>query len=300
MTTTHLLISLGTTICVGIFLYFYLKKRTEKIEKKVNLMFQLIQEHEKQARQQAQIMISQKIDPPMRPNENEETVLLAEKNLISVSDNDDSDDSDDSDDYDADSDDSVEISDTDTDKITITNLNLKAPLALNGAEITTNVMGFDLNKPLNNIEIVEVISVSDNDADADESADEDADESADESADNNKVVKVIELKEGLGDDLDEITLEEPTQTDTTLNKDNTTTKSINYTEIKQEVDTLVQNITLQKANESIENPIPLSENKDLNKLKVSDLKNKCDELGLEGYKSLRKSALIELIEANLP
>ena len=104
----------------------------------------------------------------------------------------------------------------------------------------------------------------------------------------------------MGDDLDEITLEEPTQTDTTLNKDNTTTKSINYTEIKQEVDTLVQNITLQKANESIENPIPLSENKDLNKLKVSDLKNKCDELGLEGYKSLRKSALIELIEANLP
>ena len=292
MTTTHLLISLGTTICVGIFLYFYLKKRTEKIEKKVNLMFQLIQEHEKQARQQAQIMISQKLDPPMRPNENEETVLLAEKNLISVSDNDDSDDSDDSDDYDADSDDSVEISDTDTDKITITNLNLKAPLALNGAEITTNVMGFDLNKPSNNIEIVEVISVSDND--------DDADESADESADNNKVVKVIELKEGLGDDLDEITLEEPTQTDTTLNKDNTTTKSINYTEIKQEVDTLVQNITLQKANESIENPIPLSENKDLNKLKVSDLKNKCDELGLEGYKSLRKSALIELIEANLP
>jgi hypothetical protein len=294
------LISLGTTICVGIFLYFYLKKRTEKIEKKVNLMFQLIQEHEKQARQQAQIMISQKLDPPMRPNENEETVLLAEKNLISVSDNDDSDDSDDSDDYDADSDDSVEISDTDTDKITITNLNLKAPLALNGAEITTNVMGFDLNKPLNNIEIVEVISVSDNDDDADESADESADEDADESADNNKVVKVIELKEGLGDDLDEITLEEPTQTDTTLNKDNTTTKSINYTEIKQEVDTLVQNITLQKANESIENPIPLSENKDLNKLKVSDLKNKCDELGLEGYKSLRKSALIELIEANLP
>ena len=297
MTTTHLLISLGTTICVGIFLYFYLKKRTEKIEKKVNLMFQLIQEHEKQARQQAQIMISQKLDPPMRPNENEETVLLAEKNLISVSDNDDSDDSDD---YDADSDDSAEVSDTDTDKITITNLNLKTPLALNGAEITTNVMGFDLNKPSNNIEIVEVISVSDND---DESADESADENADENADNNKVVKVIELKDGLGDDLDEITLEEPTQTDTTLNKDDTddaTTKSINYAEIKQEVDTLVQNITLQKANESIEKPIPLSENKDLSKLKVADLKNKCDELGLEGYKSLRKSALIELIEANLP
>ena len=55
MTTTHLLISLGTTICLGLFLYFYLKKRTERIEKKVNLMFQLIQEHEKQSRQQAQI-----------------------------------------------------------------------------------------------------------------------------------------------------------------------------------------------------------------------------------------------------
>ena len=63
MTTTHLLISLGTTICIGIFLYFYLKKRTEKIEKKVNLMFQLIQEHEKQARQQAQNDNHRKIFP---------------------------------------------------------------------------------------------------------------------------------------------------------------------------------------------------------------------------------------------
>ena len=34
MTTTHLLISLGTTICIGIFLYFYLKKRTEKDREK--------------------------------------------------------------------------------------------------------------------------------------------------------------------------------------------------------------------------------------------------------------------------
>ena len=72
MTTTHLLISLGTTICVGIFLYFYLKKRTEKIEKKVNLMFQLIQEHEKQARHQASTNdYIRKIRPsPMRPQMN--------------------------------------------------------------------------------------------------------------------------------------------------------------------------------------------------------------------------------------
>ena len=75
---------------------------------------------------------------------------------------------------------------------------------------------------------------------------------------------------------------------------------INYAEMKEEVDNLVQNITFQKKLESIEiKPINVSEDPDLHKLRVRELKVKCGELGLEGYKSLRKNALIELIEANL-
>ena len=36
---------------------------------------------------------------------------------------------------------------------------------------------------------------------------------------------------------------------------------------------------------------------DIRKLNVSDLKNKCKEMGLEGYSSLRKQQLVELIES---
>lgn len=281
MTTTHLLISLGTTICVGIFLYFYLKKRTEKIEKKVNLMFQLIQEHEKQARQQAHIMISQKLDPPINPVETGEPPNV---DLISVSDDDS--------DYEADSDDSAEVSDNENNKITISNTHLKAPLALNGAEITSKILTFSIDEK-NNLENTEVYSLTtENEVHSDE-----------ESVENNSEgVKVIELGEATEDDLDEITLEEPEQIDNTSKDDDAESNSpkINYAEMKEEVDNLVQNITLQKKLESIEiKPINVSEDPDLRKLRVRELKVKCGELGLEGYKSLRKNALIELIEANL-
>ena len=259
MTTTHLLISLGTTICVGIFLYFYLKKRTEKIEKKVNLMFQLIQEHEKQARQQAQIMISQKFDPqqarPATPTHQDPDDA---KDLISVSD----------DEY-ADSDDSEEVSDNESGRIKISNLKTP-PLALNGAEITANAMVFDLDKTKNTHSITEILGVSSKeetksknseDSDSEEVSDNESQEeeeeeeeeqhadeekdntpTAEEADDTEEKVKIIELG---ADDLDSITLEEE-ELDLEGDGDDGDSVTINYEEIKQEVDNLVQNITLQK------------------------------------------------------
>ena len=303
MTTTYLLISLGTTICVAIFLYFYLKKRTEKIEKKVNLMFQLIQEHEKQARQQAQIMISQKFDPqqarPATPTHQDPDDA---KDLISVSD----------DDY-ADSDDSEEVSDSESGRIKISNL--KTPLALNGAEITANAMVFDLDKTKNTHSITEILGASsetksknsedsgDSDSDmsdGNESGD-DEEQNADEETNANinageadaseEKVKIIELG---SDDLDSITLEEVENKDHDNSNDDENA-DIDYEGIKQEVDNLVQNITLQKKKVEL---VAGTENADLSKLKVTELKAKCGELGLEGYKSLRKNALIELLASN--
>ena len=171
MTTTHLLISLGTTICLGLFLYFYLKKRTERIEKKVNLMFQLIQEHEKQARQQAQIMISQKKDvsPPI--------VQTDINDLISVSEDEE---------YDSDSDDSAEVSDTEDNKLTISQTNVLGEtithLTLNGAE-TTQIPFQTLKTPVSSVQ-----SLEENETDEDGSDDDN---------DNDDLVKA-EKKDGTG------------------------------------------------------------------------------------------------------
>ena len=76
---------------------------------------------------------------------------------------------------------------------------------------------------------------------------------------------------------------------------------LDYAEMKEEVDHLVQNITFQKmqSNNETTKQITVVNVEDLKGLRVPELKAKCSELGLEGYKSLRKGALIELLEAQL-
>ena len=290
MTTTHLLISLGTTICIGIFLYFYLKKRTEKIEKKVNLMFQLIQEHEKQARQQAQMIITEKSPSPVpnniptQPSPLEAHNLKDTSDLISVSDGD----------YEGDSDDSDEVSDNESEKLVISSTNLKAPLALNGAEITSKIFTFKPNEDSNKSPEEGEKSV----ANSDES------DSDNESDDGNEsdTAKIVTLNAPQENDLDEITLDDLDQPiDDNDETDSNAPLKLDYAEMKEEVDHLVQNITLQKMqsnNETIKQ-INVTDVGDLKGLRVPELKAKCSELGLEGYKSLRKGALIELLEAKL-
>jgi len=294
MTTTHLLISLGTTICIGIFLYFYLKKRTEKIEKKVNLMFQLIQEHEKQARQQARMIISEKPSPPSSNNTPTQSPSLqtqntsVNNNLIAVSDDDYEADSDDSDDSD-------EVSDNEQETLVISNL--QPSLALNGAEITSKVFTFESNKETDKShedEDEENSVVNSDDSDDDNKSDSDA----------STTVQIVEVQPlSPENNLDEITLDDFNEVASTIDKSDTSNEKIelNYAEMKEEVDSLVQNITLQKLqsdNKTIKQ-IAVAEVGDLSKLRVPELKAKCSELGLEGYKSLRKGALIELIETTL-
>ena len=289
MTTTHLLISLGTTICIGIFLYFYLKKRTEKIEKKVNLMFQLIQEHEKQARQQARMIISEKPSPPSSNNTPAQSPSLqtqnnsVNNNLIAVSD----------DDYEADSDYSDEVSDNEPETLVISNL--QPSLALNGAEITSKVFTFESNKETDKSHEDEENSViNSDDSDDDNKSDSDA----------STTVKIVEVQPlSPQNNLDEITLDDFNEVASTSDKNDTSNEKIelNYAEMKEEVDSLVQNITFQKLqsdNKTIKQ-IAVAKVEDLSKLRVAELKAKCSELGLEGYKSLRKGALIELIETTL-
>ena len=298
MTTTHLLISLGTTICIGIFLYFYLKKRTEKIEKKVNLMFQLIQEHEKQARQQAQMIITEKSFPPVpnntptQPSPLETHNLKDTSDLISVSDGD----------YEGDSDDSDEVSDNESEKLVISSTNLKAPLALNGAEITSKIFTFKPNEDTNKSpEEEEKLVVNSDESDSDNESDGD-NESGDGGGGGGDADEVVTLNTQHENDLDEITLDDLVQpVDVNDESDSNAPLKLDYAEMKEEVDHLLQNITFQKMqsnNETIKQ-INVTDVVDLKGLKVPELKAKCSELGLEGYKSLRKGALIELLEAKL-
>jgi len=221
MTTTHLLISLGTTICIGIFLYFYLKKRTEKIEKKVNLMFQLIQEHEKQARQQARMIISEKPSPPSSNNTPAQSPSLqtqnnsVNNNLIAVSD----------DDYEADSDDSDEVSDNEPETLVISNL--QPSLALNGAEITSKVFTFESNKETDKSHEDEENSViNSDDSDDDNKSDSDA----------STTVKIVEVQPlSPQNNLDEITLDDFNEVASTSDKNDTSNEKIelNYAEMKE-------------------------------------------------------------------
>ena len=116
---------------------FYFRNRMNKTEQKVDLMFELIQEHERNSRMNQQIHMQQQMQHKD-----------LDTGLINISDNDDDDD-----DEEYDSDDSREISDTDDDdKLVINESNhleevepaIKTiSLSLDGAETSNSVVSVD-------------------------------------------------------------------------------------------------------------------------------------------------------------
>ena len=228
---TTLIISLGITLVFCTLIYYFLRKRINSVDQKVNILMQLVKEHHAQVQNQSQIIMQEK---------NYHT-----SNLIPVSE-DDYDDEEDDIENDREtsysSDDSAEVSDTEsvidvnTDVVELTNLgdsmNLES-ISLTGAETTP---------------VFESLPVS----------------------------ELTEFEQHNTDNLDEldITLDEVSlddmNTDSVNMGDDEATKTINLSNI---------------------------ETIDIRKLNVSDLKNKCKEMGLEGYSSLRKQQLVELIES---
>jgi hypothetical protein len=230
---TTLIISLGITLVFCTLIYYFLRKRINSVDQKVNLLMQLVKEHHAQVQNQSQIIMQEK---------NYHT-----SNLIPVSEDDYDDEEDDIDNENDretsySSDDSAEVSDTEsvidvnTDVVELTNLgdsiNLES-ISLTGAETTP---------------VFESLPVS----------------------------ELTEFEQHNTDNLDEldITLDEVSlddmNTDSVNTGDDEATKTINLSNI---------------------------ETVDIRKLNVSDLKNKCKEMGLEGYSSLRKQQLVELIES---
>jgi hypothetical protein len=129
---TLLLSVLVTFVTVGVS-FFYFKNRMARTEQKVDLMFQLIQEHEKSSQ------IRQQFIPAQHMGGQLETVqrMEVEKELIQISEDDDSDyDSDDSAEV-SDSEDKLCISDPENDSLADTVKTIS--LSLEGAEISSNI-----------------------------------------------------------------------------------------------------------------------------------------------------------------
>jgi hypothetical protein len=295
MPISLLLVSLSTIICIALALFYYFRKRIGVVERKVNLMFQLIQEHEKRAQNQSNIIIQQRRNevPKFNPN-----VELAH-DLISVSE-DEGDDDDAASGYT--SGDSSEVSDTD-DVLTFSE-NSPMPQLI-GAEITKpdkpertrlNVVemlsGGYLEKPnisINEIEFTEpsqsgnigvelhkVVGVTKY-ADTDDNTD---DGTLSVHLIDDSEYKLQEDTELEGVELEGVELEGVELEGVVITLDNT------------EIDTNSANDVAEKTSDAspLEGELAL--------LRVTELKQRAGNMGLTKYSRLNKNSLVNLIVAN--
>tara|TARA_B110001450_G_C17665046_1_gene499183 strand:- start:1385 stop:2080 length:696 start_codon:yes stop_codon:yes gene_type:complete len=134
---TTLILSLGISLIFSIVVYFFLRKRISSVDKKVNLLMQLVKEHHQQVQQQSHIIMREK-----------EEIQHTRSDLIHVSDDDLNNDENYS------SDDSREISDTESvesdndEEFEKKNLTIES-ISLSGAE--THNAQVDLGEINNNI-----------------------------------------------------------------------------------------------------------------------------------------------------
>jgi len=270
-------ISLGVTLIFCALIYFFLRKRIDGVDKKVNLLMQLVKEHHEQVQQQSHIIMREQV-PQQELN-----------NLIPVSDDEEFDDEDeDNNDEQYDSDDSEEISDTEDNESGV----LRS-ISLSGAE--TNMSQLNLNSSLEienltldndekQINLDEVtlddFSFMDKECSVDDDGDDDDDDDDDSDGDDDDGNK------------NNITLEEISNHD-----EDDISKHLKEDDLVEDND-LVENIDTELTATKTVKTVELNKNNDISKLKVADLKKKAEELGLQGYKSLKKKELINLIVNN--
>jgi hypothetical protein len=297
MPISLLLVSLSTIICIALALFYYFRKRIGVVERKVNLMFQLIQEHEKRAQTQSNIIIQQRRNevPKFNPN-----VELAH-DLISVSEDEEGDDDDAASGYT--SGDSSEVSDTD-DVLTFSE-NSPMPQLI-GAEITKpdkpertrlNVAemlsGGYLEKPNISINKIEFTEPS---------------QSGNIGVELHKVVGVTKyadtddseykLQEGV--ELEGVELKGAELEGAELEGAELEGAELEGAELEGAVITLDNNeIDANSANDVAEKTSDASPLEgELALLRVTELKQRAGNMGLKRYSRLNKNSLVNLIVAN--
>ena len=63
---TTIIISLGITLVFCALIYFFLRKRIDSVDKKVNILMQLVKEHHQQVQQQSHIIMREKAETPQQ------------------------------------------------------------------------------------------------------------------------------------------------------------------------------------------------------------------------------------------
>ena len=244
MFSRGLLISLGVTTLSAALLFMYFNNKIKDVENKVQLMFDLIQNHT-----QNQTMTqdrNQDMTVEFKRGNNQEITQeeVQNSNLIEISD----DDSDENSSDESDDDDDSEYEDDDNN-----NNNLEQTNFLEKSKDQIIAEEFGVKKPIEQLSNL-----------------------MDDLPEINLNEAVLELKEQDNDSLDELSdLEE----DTNLNaQELVNVKQDNESEEEQEQEQ--------------------EEQQNLKKLTVAVLKNLAEKKGLTNYKSLKKAALVKLIEEN--
>jgi len=230
-----LVISLGVSALGCTLLFLYFRNKISSVERKVDVMFDLIQNHQQE--QMSAFNTIQQMDSQQNAVQEEtqqtgawtEDNLQPERNLIDVSDDED------------DADDSEEVSDTDEES---DEEEEQPPLDLGKTEDMT-------------LEVSEVKKINIQESDKVEI--------------NNSVQ--LEEVEDVTDSLDEIDDDDDDDDDE---------------EEEEEEEKEVKDVVVNKLDEEF----------DYTKLKVSELKAMAEAKNLEGYKSLKKGPLIELLKSN--
>ena len=252
---TAIIISLGVSLVFCALIYFFLRKRVDGVDKKVNLLMQLVKEHHNQVQQQSQIIMREKTSSDF-------------DHLITVSDNEEEEEEEEEggeEDYD--SDDSMEISDSEDNDINFShkteNIALES-ISLSGAETYTHLKEFPTDTlSFNETEspvIEEKVKMS-NDIQLDEISLDEKEKSEDDGEDD---------------------LDDEGEDDQGDQDDGQGEKGLLEAEVKENTDVIVEIVELKKT-------------EDVATLKVKDLKLRAKEMGLEGYAKLKKQQLISLI-----
>tara|TARA_B100002019_G_scaffold197304_1_gene170898 strand:- start:194 stop:928 length:735 start_codon:yes stop_codon:yes gene_type:complete len=237
-----LVISLGVSALGCTLLFLYFRNKISSVERKVDVMFDLIQNHQQE--QMSAMNTMQKSQQNIVQDEIPQTGawtednLQPERNLIDVSDDEE------------DADDSEEVSDSDDDSEEEDDEEEQPTLSLDKAEDMT-------------LEVSEVKKIN-------------IQESDKVVVDNNAQLEEVE---DVTDSLDEIDEDDDDEDED---------------EVEDEED--VNKETTEEVKEVVINK--LDEEFDYNKLKVSELKAMAEAKNLEGYKSLKKGPLIELLKSN--
>ena len=264
-----LIISLGVSALSCTILFLYFRNKITNIERKVDVMFDLIQNHEAQQQNMRYEMAPPQYNPEPQQNVSREM----EDDLIDVSDDDLSDDS-----REVSDDEEEDDSDNEESKISVDN---SETIPLSDDEVKKIVVPMVSNESVN-LEETPLEEVTDS---LDEIDDDD-----DEVEENNVTLETVNLTPEV------IEVVKKNDTDVSVEDllENLNGNNENKETQQDELDELDELDDLDDDSEDEEEEDEI----DYSKLKVSELKALAKEKGLTNYKSLKKAPLVELLKSS--